>query len=212
MRTKALFVFLLGAVLSSCGSGGGSETYAPKPKGYNRIALPPHAYQPLEGDYPYTFEYSKAAVVLPDTHALAEKYWIYLYYPKLDANIQLTYKPVLNSSSRLKDYIDDAYKLAGKHQIRATAVQQKTVPIQPGKTATLSRLEGDVPTPFQFYTTDSTTHYLRGAIYHERLAGSPHRVPRARRPAIAGYFAVEVGGTLPFAQPETRFYWLSNLK
>ncbi|WP_373513929.1 gliding motility lipoprotein GldD [Persicitalea sp.] len=137
----------------------------PKPKGYNRIALPPHSYQALPDEYPYQFEYSQAAVILPDTSVLAEKNWIYIYYPKLNANIQLTYKAVRRDPTRLRDFIDDAYKLAGKHQIRATAVQQQTIATQTGQTATLIRLEGDVPTPFQFYTTDSTTHYLRGAIY-----------------------------------------------
>ncbi len=164
MREIALLV-LLGMTLTSCGSGEKSDSYAPKPKGYNRIALPPHSYQALPDKYPYQFEYSQAAVILPDTSLLAEKDWIYIYYPKLDANIQLTYKPVRRDPARLTDFIDDAYKLAGKHQIRATAVQQQTILTQTGKTATLIRLEGDVPTPFQFYTTDSTTHYLRGAIY-----------------------------------------------
>ena len=162
---KFMLAVFLGGIFISCGSSENSESYAPKPKGYNRIALPPHNYQPLRGDYAYAFEYSKAAVILPDTHALAEPGWIYIYYPKLDANIQLTYKQVRNSPARLKDFIDDAYQLAGKHQIRATAVQQQTIQTQTGQTATLIRLEGDVPTPFQFYTTDSTTHYLRGAIY-----------------------------------------------
>ena len=26
-------------------------------------------------------------------------------------------------------------------------------------------IEGDVATPFQFYLTDSTTHFLRGSLY-----------------------------------------------
>jgi hypothetical protein len=34
-----------------------------------------------------------------------------------------------------------------------------------GKTAKLIELEGEVPTYVQFYTTDSTKHYLRGALY-----------------------------------------------
>lgn len=165
MWVKVVFLFVLGGMLLSCGSGEQSDSYAPKPKGYNRIGLPPHSYRALPDIYPYQFEYSRAAVILPDTSVLAEPGWIYISYPKLDANIQLTYKPVRRDPARLRDFIDDAYKLAGKHQIRATAVQQQTILTKTGKTATLIRLEGDVPTPFQFYTTDSTTHYLRGAIY-----------------------------------------------
>lgn len=165
MRITGSFLFLVSLLLITCGSGDQDDSYVPKPKGYNRIVLPPNTYQKLDAQHPYTFEYSSAAVILPDTFPQAEKHWIFIYYPQFNANIQLTYKEIRNSPARLKDFIDDAYKLAGKHQIRASAVQEQTIKTSSGRTATLFRLEGDVPTPFQFYTTDSTTHYLRGAIY-----------------------------------------------
>ncbi|MBU1820895.1 MAG: gliding motility lipoprotein GldD [Bacteroidetes bacterium] len=167
--TRLFSHFLLFAVLgtlflSACGSKESTD-YVPKPKGYNRLALPPQQYQTLQEDHPYTFDYSTAAVILPDTFAIAEKHWIFIYYPRFNANIQLTYKDVQNDPGRLKDFIDDAYKLAGKHQIRASAVQEQTIRTATGKTATLFRIQGDVPSPLQFYVTDSTEHYLRGAIY-----------------------------------------------
>ena len=165
MRIKGSFLFVFGLILIACGSDDQNDSYAPKPKGYNRIVLPPHAYQKLDAAHPYVFEYSTSAIILPDTFPQAEKHWIFIYYPRFNANIQLTYKEVRNSPARLKDFIDDAYKLASKHQIRASALQEQTIQTNSGRTATLFRLEGDVPTPFQFYTTDTTTHYLRGAIY-----------------------------------------------
>lgn len=166
MRIKGSFLFLLGlALLTACGSDDQNDSYVPKPKGYNRIVLPPHTYQKLAAGHPYVFEYSTSAIILPDTFPQAEKHWIFIYYPQFNANIQLTYKEVRNTPARLKDFIDDAYKLASKHQIRASALQEQTIKTNSGHTATLFRLEGDVPTPFQFYTTDTTTHYLRGAIY-----------------------------------------------
>lgn len=148
----------------ACGSDDDSS-YIPKPKGYNRIELPAQKYQTLQESHPYSFEYSTSAVILPDTFAMAEKHWIFIYYPRFNANIQLTYKEVRRNSARLQGFIDDAYKLAGKHQIRASALQEQVIKTESGQTATLFRLEGDVPSPLQFYSTDSTTHYLRGAIY-----------------------------------------------
>ncbi|GAB2779494.1 hypothetical protein GCM10027275_23800 [Rhabdobacter roseus] len=158
-----LSVALISFLIVSCSSP--EASYVPKPKGYNRIALPAPAYQPLPATYPYSFEYSRHATILPDTFALAEPNWIFVYYPRFKANIQITYKRVQNDPRRLKDYIDDAYKLSGKHHIRASSIQAQTLVSQSGRTTTLFRLEGDVPSPFQFYTTDSTTHFLRGAIY-----------------------------------------------
>jgi len=151
-------------LLFSCESDD-KTSYIPRPKGYNRIDLPAQKYQTLHEQHPYNFEYSTAAVILPDTFAMAEKHWIFIYYPRFNANIQLTYKEVQNNPERLKGFIDDAYKLAGKHQIRASALQEQIIKTESGRIVTLFQLSGDVPSPLQFYTTDSTTHYLRGAIY-----------------------------------------------
>lgn len=161
-RNAFLYVVLLLTFLS-CGKQ--DQNYVPKPKGYNRIELPAHAYQPLTEKHPYIFDYSKSAKILPDTFATAQKDWIFIQYPQFSANIQLTYKPILNDQKRLKDYINDAYKLAGKHQIRASSIQEQKVLTRNGRTVMIFKIEGDVPSPYQFYTTDSTNHFLRGAIY-----------------------------------------------
>ncbi|WP_044198909.1 gliding motility lipoprotein GldD [Dyadobacter tibetensis] len=161
---KALFAMALTFVLISCGSGE-EAYYAPKPKGFNRIVLPSHQYQPLEEKYPYQFAVSKWAQVLPDTFKTAGKDWIFIHYPAFQANIQITYKPIGKKEGHLKEFIDDAYKLAAKHQIRASSIQERRVLSKSGKTAIIFKIEGDVPSPYQFYTTDSTSHFLRGAIY-----------------------------------------------
>lgn len=150
-------------ILESCGKQ--DQNYAPKPKGYNRLDLPEHAYTQLVEKHPYTFEYSRWAKTLPDTFATAQKDWIFIQYPQFSANIQLTYKPLLKDQNRLKDYINDAYKLAGKHQIRASSIQEQRVVTRNGRTVMIFKIEGDVPSPYQFFTTDSVHHFLRGAIY-----------------------------------------------
>jgi gliding motility-associated lipoprotein GldD len=148
----------------SCG-GTERQAYVPKPKGFNRIDLPPHQYLPLSEEYPYQFDYSKWASVLPDTFKTAGKDWLFIHYPQYQANIQLTYKPLMGNVRLLQEYINDAYKLTGKHQIRASAIQEQRLVSESGRTAVIFKIEGDVPSPYQFYTTDSTNHFLRGAIY-----------------------------------------------
>ena len=155
--------FLLFLVLFSCGKK--EQNYVPRPKGYNRINLPQHTYQQLTENHPYTFEFSKSARVMPDTFSTAQKDWLFIQYPQFEANIQLTYKPLNNDQNKLKDYINDSFKLAGKHQIRASSIQERRILTKSGRTVTIFKIEGDVPSPYQFYTTDSTKHFLRGAIY-----------------------------------------------
>lgn len=144
---------------------GCSSEFMPKPKGYNRIVLPEHKYASLPDSLPYSFEYSTHAKILPDSSWIAEPYWIDLYYPDFQASIQVSYKPVKNDVQLLKEYLATAYKLTSKHQIKAYAIDEAIMKTELGKTAVLARLSGEVPSQYQFFTTDSINHFLRGALY-----------------------------------------------
>lgn len=159
---KILGFFALILLLASCG---GEEVYTPKPKGFNRIDLPKHEYRTLEGNYPYNFKYSQSAIIQKDTFARAEPYWIIIYYPELDARIQLTYKPLNGNMNKLQEHIGDSFKLAAKHQVRATSQKDQMVKYKSGNTALVMNIEGEVPSHYQFITTDTTKHFLRGASY-----------------------------------------------
>lgn len=148
--------------LLSCGGD-----YLPKPKGYNRIDIPPHEYQVLEGDLPYGFEYSKHSVVEPDTFNLQEKDWINLNYQTLGARVHFTYKPVMRQEENLRNYLDDALNLTAKHQIKAYGIEESVLRTPQGYTGLVAELSGEVPTQFQFLVTDSTSNFLRGALYFE---------------------------------------------
>ena len=152
-------------LLISCGKKGDSQDFVPKPKGYNRIDLPVASYKQMTENHPFSFEYSNQAILKPDTVRWAEPHWMYVYYPAYKAMIQLTYKPLNGDKNKLAKLIDDAHKLAAKHSAKAYSIQDRVLITPSGKSAMLIKLEGEVPTYLQFYTTDSTKHYLRGALY-----------------------------------------------
>ncbi len=160
---KGLVVIALSVVLGSCNQS--SKEYSPKPRGFNRIDLPQHVYQTLPDKHPYSFEYSKEAIIQLDTFKNAEPHWIIIYYPKLNTRIQFTYKPVNNDLSRLQNMMGDAAKLAFNHDKKAYSISDKILTTKSGKRAVIFELEGEVPSPYQFFVTDSTKHYLRGAVY-----------------------------------------------
>ncbi|CAM4288232.1 gliding motility lipoprotein GldD [Cytophagaceae bacterium 50C-KIRBA] len=137
----------------------------PRPKGYNRIILPKAKYQDVEKGHPFTFEVSQYAQVMPDTVSWAEPHWLYIYYPQWHAFIQLTYKPLNKDQKKLANLINDAYILAAKHQGKARGIQEYVMTTRSGRKAGIIELDGEVATSFQFYTTDSLNHYLRGAVY-----------------------------------------------
>lgn len=170
MKT-ALLISILCLFLFGC-----EQNYLPKPKGYNRFDLPEAAYQPLPDTLPYTFEYSKHARLLDDTTWISERYWIELYYPVFKGDIHITYKEI-ESKETLKELINDAYFLTSKHQIKAYSIDDIVLTTPSGKVASIAELEGEVPSQFQFYITDSTKHFLRGALYFNTKVSNDSLAP-----------------------------------
>lgn len=171
-KNKWWLVIPMTILLTAC-----SEDYLPKPKGYNRIDLPQHDYQVLTEDHPYAFEYSKSAVIKKDVSYIAEPHWIDVYYPDFKAYIQLTYKKINGKTKAFDEHIDDSHKLAGKHNIKAYSIEEGQVRTPKGYNATIFELEGEVPSQFQFYITDSTRHFLRGAIYFQTATKNDSLAP-----------------------------------
>ena len=160
--TKAVITSfcLVAMFFASC-----DREYLPKPLGYNRLDLPEPVYQSLPDSFPYTFQYSKHATLLRDTSYVSDKFWIEIYYPTIKSNIHITYKQLSGNESLLREFMDDAYALTAKHQIKAYAINEVITVTPSGKTAVIAELEGEVPSQFQFTMTDSAKHFLRGALY-----------------------------------------------
>ncbi len=159
MKINSLLFLLALSTVFAC-----QQEYTPKPNGYNRFDLPPHEYISLADSLPYDFNYSAHARVLRDTSWISDKNWIEINYPRYKANIHITYKEILNQDS-LREYLDDAYFLTAKHQIKAYAIDESIARTPSGKTVVYAEIEGEVPSQFQWFTTDSTKHFLRGALY-----------------------------------------------
>lgn len=159
MMRKLLYLIPL-SLLLSC-----SEDYLPKPKGYNRIDIPEHSYLPLDQGLPYQFEYSSHSRVESDSFNLQEETWINLNYQSLGARVHFTYKPILGDEENLRHYLNDALSLTSKHQIKAYGIEESVLRTPQGYTGLVAELSGEVPTQFQFFITDSTSNFLRGALY-----------------------------------------------
>jgi gliding motility-associated lipoprotein GldD len=152
--------FLIALIISSC-----SRDYQPKPKGYNRLTLPPLEYQLSPDSLPYQFEYSRHARLLRDSSWFSERHWVEIYYPELKANIHITYKRLNNREDFLKELLDDSYNLTSKQQIKASGIDELITVTPSGKTAVIAEISGEVPSQFQFTMTDSSRNFLRGALY-----------------------------------------------
>ena len=160
MKTLTQYLFLLIIVFfAACGN-----TYSPKPHGYFRIELPEKQYVKFSNNnVPYSFEIPKYSFMLADSSDNAEQWWYNLSFPEMKGTIHLTYKKVNNNIS---EYVEDTRELVNKHTIKAEAIDPQIIEYKEKNViAVLFEIKGDAATPYQFFATDSTTHFLRGSLY-----------------------------------------------
>ncbi len=166
MRVAA---FILAAVLflSAC-SGGGD--YSPKPRGYFRVELPKKEYRPYQSAYPFTFEYPVYAQIEQDstparTTLQKMQYKLNMQFKQFNGTLHLSYQPI-TSKQIFNELIEDAHKLAFKHTVKATGIDEGRIIFPDRKVYGLYyTIDGNAASAVQFFVTDSTHHYLRGALY-----------------------------------------------
>ncbi|PLX11903.1 MAG: gliding motility lipoprotein GldD [Marinilabiliales bacterium] len=143
--------------------GACKRDYTPKPRGYFRVDLPEKSYSKFDTNFPYKFDYPTYTKIVEDQSKASEKYWINIEYPQLNGKIHISYKSVNNNIDQI---LEDTRKLAYKHTIKADAINEKIF-IKPEKNVygILYEIEGNAASSVQFFLTDSTDHYLRGALY-----------------------------------------------
>ncbi len=147
-------------LLSACGSG---ETPIPKPEGYMRITFPEKSYTAFEGDCPYLFETPAYSFVEHKGLNPEEICSKNILFPTFKATLHLTYKSLSNN---LQGYIEDCHSMAYEHAVKATAIEQENVANPEEKVyGLIYHIKGNAASPLQFYLTDTTTHFIRGALY-----------------------------------------------
>jgi gliding motility-associated lipoprotein GldD len=147
-----------------------NSPYTPKPAGYFRISLPEKKYQIFDQPgYPYSFEYPAYAKVVKDStffdSATENPWWVNIDFPEFSGRIYLSYKII--GQYKLEKLLNDAFNLTNKHSIKASYIDDSVMNISNNVHGEFFRIEGDVATAYQFFLTDSTKNFLRGALYFD---------------------------------------------
>lgn len=159
MPKSIYFIVLIMVLMLSC-----KQDYVPKPRGYFRIDFQEKAYHPLySATFPYRFEIPEYSQIVPDDEFRAEPFWVNLKIPAHKAELHISYKKVDNNLAQLTE---DSRTLAYKHSIKADAINERIF-VNPQKKVygTIYIIDGNAASPLQFYLTDSTQNFLRGALY-----------------------------------------------
>lgn len=153
-------------LLLSCGQ---EQVLVPKPRMFPRVDFPEkHIRQfDLEG-CPYLIEFPDYATLERDSTFLGDAApnlcWFNLNLPPFNGTIHFSYYPIDNRASFDK-MVQDAFKLTGKHHIKADYVEEERIRNKNGVDGFIFRVTGPSASPMQFYLTDSTNHFIRGALY-----------------------------------------------
>lgn len=140
--------------------------YTPKPKAYLRFDMPEKAYHTYDtAALPFTFECADSAYVVWKQNDRRTKY-LDIFYPQYQGVINLTYKAVKDEND-LRALIDTASRMLALHHDQASGEKEATLLDPKGRVyATIVKLNGkNTGCTYQFWLTDSTRHFLRGALF-----------------------------------------------
>lgn len=182
----SLYNLLFGSCLlfSACNS-----TYTSKKRGYYKIDFPERKYVNFQKEgFPYTFEYPVYAQIIKDSTYFdrdnQNPYWINVDFPQFGGRIFLSYKAIGGKSTyKVKqpdgnyrdslgtnlfdNMVNDAFKLTNKNEPVASSIKDSLFRTQNGITGVFFRVGGNAATAKQFFMSDTTTNFFRGALYFD---------------------------------------------
>ena len=166
-----------------------NSPYVSKKRGYFAIELPKHAYKSFDIEqFPFSFEFPVYAQIAKDStyfDASPENpYWINVDFPQFHSKIFLSYKAIggkaiykiKQANGSYKDslainifdkLVNDAYTLTNKNNVVSNSISEKLFHTDNGVGGVFFKVGGNAATAKQFFLTDTTRHFLRGALYFE---------------------------------------------
>ncbi len=175
-------------LIVSCGE---EEVYLPRPRAYPKIEYPNREVYlqlteeecPFVLHYPDYLEYKKSTQFFDED--IENLCWFNLHYPGWNADLYMTYHPIGVEKS-FQELVDDAFEMANKHISNAEYISEVPIRTQRGVGGIFFEMEGASASSIQFFATDSSSHFLRGALYFQSRV-----VPDSLAPMIE-YMKVDV--------------------
>lgn len=162
---QGILIFIIIVFLFGC-----KDKYTPKPRSFFRIEFPQKEYHIFADGFPYQFEVPDYSKITKDKYNSNQPYWINVTVPENKAEIHISYYDIENkkqkSNAHLGELMEESRRLAYKHSIKADAIEEQVF-LNPTENVfgIIYRIKGNAASPFQFFLTDSTKHFLRGAFY-----------------------------------------------
>lgn len=167
--------FLILTCISFVSCSDDDDTIAPKPRSYFRLSFPEKKYVTYDSVCPFTFEMPVYSHMDRDKNFGAEPCWLNLNFPTFNGTLHLSYKAV---NGNIKEYLEDTYTLASKHQIKASGIEEQLISRDSNKVyGLIYEIKGNAASSIQFFLTDSTRHFIRGALYFNAIPNTDSIAP-----------------------------------
>jgi gliding motility-associated lipoprotein GldD len=186
MMHKRTLIYFLSVIIFAIAC---NSEYTSKKKGYFDISLPNHTYQPFEKtDFPYDFEYPTYGKIAQDSTYFdvnpENKYWINVEFPDYNARLFLSYKKIggnalykiKQADGTYKDsmgvnqfqlLVNDAFNLTNKNDVIASSIMDSAMVTPNNINGVFFTVGGNAATAHQFFLTDTTNNFIRGALYFD---------------------------------------------
>ena len=184
---KITYLFI---VITCCVSFIGCNTpYVSKKRGYYAIELPERKYQKFdEPGFPYSFEYPVYAKIIQDTTYFdnnpENSFWRNIDFAEFHARIFLSYKQIggkalykiKQPNGQYKDsfavnvfdkMVADAFTLTNKNNVVSSSINDSLMHTQNGVNGVFFKVGGNAATSKQFFLSDTTKNFIRGALYFD---------------------------------------------
>ncbi|MBR1798756.1 MAG: hypothetical protein IJ761_02505 [Bacteroidales bacterium] len=154
------------------------HTPTPKPQAYLRIDTPQASYHVCDSAYlPFTFEQNTISAIELKKQTPRDV-WVDLKYDTWDGVVFLSYKR-MQSEADLRGQTDTSMRLMEAHYQFTNGVEEQHYEDPERKVyGSAYRLRGTrVASTYQFWVTDSSRHFLRGAIYLNQAPNNDSLAP-----------------------------------
>ncbi|MEP6700491.1 MAG: hypothetical protein ABJA85_04220 [Bacteroidota bacterium] len=172
--SHSFFLFLV--IYSFFPAACNSDYSVGKKKGYFHINFPEKKYQLFDKPgYPYLFEYPVYSNVVKDSTFFGDKagdWWINIDLPQFGGRIYISYKEI-GLKNNFDSLVKDGFKMAYKQHVDVSSgINDSLMKTPNGVEGIYFSLAGNTATANQFFLTDSTKHFLRGALYFNAAPNS----------------------------------------
>ena len=184
MKIKYIILLLFVCVcLSSCFN---DDVPTPKPKTYFRLDVPIPTYQKFDTlGLPFIFQYPNYGIVETVEGKFADRNWFNINFPNYGCKLYVSFK-YLTPKVTLDSLINDSYNFTKKYDKFSSGILETAYANNKSKVyGYVFEIKGtEVVSPYQFYVTDSSRYFLRGALYFEFKPNNDSLAPIIKRLTI----------------------------